>query len=277
MFPLNPVVPTIWVGDAADLRLMLGGKVDEATLAAHSRGEALVFEAGYLSADGSVTISWYDERFVPEDEPGEFLPAGPPLRSETLPGRIVPLQHGLDYGIFLSEDAAAELDLAPVPARLLGTVAENLSPDDRNAAIAAVAEASGTELWLDAYIQIGPGEQDPAWTVGALLIAGGISLAVALIAVGLAGVEGRTTQRTLAALGADPRIRRRMSAWFALIVVGYPALCGTLFALVAGMISYVGLGVTPVGVPVVELGLLAVAVPLLAAGAAWLASSRPQR
>lgn len=273
-FPLNPVRPTIWVGDTADLRLMLGGNVDEATLTALERGDALVFEAGYLSADGTVTISWHDHEFVPEDEPGEFLPAGEPIRSETLPGRLVPLEHWLDYGIFLSGETADRLGLDPVPARLLGTVPETLEADERNDVLQAVADASGNPLMLDAFIELGPSEQDPAWTVGALLLAGGISLAVALVAIGLAGVEGRTTQRTLAALGADPRIRRRTSAWYALIVVGYPTLCGTAVALVAGLISFSGLGYAPIGIPVLQLGLLTVGVPLLAAGSAWLVSSR---
>lgn len=276
MFPLSPIWPTIWVGDAADLRLILGGEIDQATLAALDRGDALVFDAQYLSADETVTISWHGPDFVPEDEPDEFLPAGDPLRSETLPGVLVPLDHWLHYGIFVSEDAADRLGLVTMPARLLGTVPDTIDAEARTAAIEEIANAADSELWLDAYIEIGPGQPELSWTIGALMLAGGILLAVALVAVGLAAVDGRTTQRTLAALGADPSIRRRMSAWYALIVVGYPALCGTVFALVAGLISFSSLGSAPAGIPLLELGLLAVGVPLLAAGAAWVVSARPR-
>lgn len=273
MFPLSPIWPTIWVGDAAELDLILGGNVDQATRSAFDRGDILVFDAQYLNADETVTISWHGPEFVPEDEPGEFLPAGSPLRSETLPGVLVPLDHWLHYGIFVSEDTADRLNLVTMPARLLGTVPDAIDAEARNAAIEEIANAADSELWLDAYIEIGPGQPELSWTVGALLLAGGILLAVALVAVGLARVEGRATQRTLTVLGAEPSIRRRTSGWYALIVVGYPALCGTAFALVTGVISSIRFGGSLAAVPVLELVLLAVVVPLLAAGAAWVTPS----
>ena len=84
-FPLSYDRPNIWVGDAEDLEFILGGTVDSATRAAFTSGEAIVFDARYLAGNDTVTISWFGEQFVPENEPGEFLPAGSPLRSATVP------------------------------------------------------------------------------------------------------------------------------------------------------------------------------------------------
>lgn len=276
-FPLSPVVPKIWVGDAADLTLILGGDVDADTLDAFERGDALVFDPRYLSADGTVTIDWAGEAFVPEDEPGEFLPAGAPLRSETIDGQLLPLEHALDYGVMLNESIAAELGLEPQVSRLLGTLTEPLLGDDQMAVMDALRDAAAPadpDYWLDITVENGPNEVGAVWRIGALLIAGGVALAVSLITVGLARLDGRATDRTLAALGAAPGIRRRISAWYALIVVGAPAVVGTVLAVVSSAISMTGVGAVAGPIPWLELGMLAVVVPLLSAAVALLAPAR---
>ena len=61
-----------------------------------------------------------------------------------------------------------------------------------------------------------------------------------------------------------------MSGWYALIVVGFATLSGTLIGILPaylGMFAWAG---TPLPVPVLELGLLAFAVPLVVAAVAWL-------
>lgn len=277
-FPLSPSTPTIWVGDAADLQLILGGAIDPATRASFEHGEAIVFDPRYLAADGIVTIDWAGEEFVPEDEPGEFLPAGPPLRTETVTGHLVPLEHSLSYGLFLSQDAASELGLVAQPSRLLGTLTAGPDTGGRTTVYDRLTDALGSvsgspAFWPEITIETGPSTVDYAWFAGALALAGGLSLAVSLVAVGLARVEGRDTDRTLAALGADPGIRRRSSAWYALLVVGVGAVSGTGLAVASTMLM---LMTSPIAaqVPWLELGMLAFAVPLLAAAVAWFTPSR---
>lgn len=282
-FPLDVTTPTIWVGDADDVRLILDGSVDAATLAALERGDALVFDTRYLAADGTVTIDWHGEGFVPEDEPGEFLPAGPPLRSHTVNGHLVPLDHRLDYGIVVTAETAAELSLVAQPSRVLAALTGTPTRDEQDAIYAAI-DAAGRELtgreafWLAPTVEAGPSEFDYAWIAGALLLGGGISLAVALVAVGLARVEGRGTDRTLATLGAEPGIRRRISAWYAIIVVGLASVSGTLLGATTASASMLGLGTTGgpplAGLPLLELAALGLGVPLLAAAVARLVPAR---
>ena len=280
-FPLSPNRPNIWVGNADDLKLMLGGTVDSATRAAFSAGDAIVFDARYLAGDDTVTISWYGDTFVPEDEPDEFLPAGPPLRSTTVSARVVPLEHRLGYGVFLSDAHAAELGLTVQPSLVLGQLAGTPTQQEQNAASEAIMTAAqsvtGTsDPWLTTEFELGPSQPDYAWSWGALLLALGVTLAISITAVGLARVEGRETDRTLDALGAAPGIRRRMSGWYALIVVGYATVSGTLIGILPaylGMFAWVGTG-SPLVIPLFELGLLAVAVPLVVAAVAWLTPAR---
>lgn len=263
-FPLRASTPTIWVGDADDLRLILGGTVDDSALDVLDGGGALVFDPRYLAADGTVSIDWHDEGFVPENEPGEFLPSGEPLRSETMAGYLVSLEHRLDYGVFVSETTARERGLIARPSRLLGSFADTAERSESFETYSALVDAAGPRA--EVIVESRPSEPEPGWTVGALLLSGGITLAVALIAVGLARAESRGADRTLAALGADPRIRRRISAWYALLVVGTGTIVGTaLGVLWASSAMVVGSGGSLTALPWVELAVLAGGMPLLAA------------
>jgi putative ABC transport system permease protein len=101
----------------------------------------------------------------------------------------------------------------------------------------------------------------------------GLSLLFALtvtgIAVALGEAESRPDQRTLLAIGADPGVRRRITAARA----GVIALLGGLLAIPAGLLPVWGLLVSrgaPLVVPLPEvIGAVAV-LPVLAIGSAWL-------
>lgn len=101
----------------------------------------------------------------------------------------------------------------------------------------------------------------------------GLSLLFALtvtgIAVALGEAESRPDQKTLLAIGADPRVRRRITAARA----GVIALLGGVLAVPAGLLPVWGLLASrgaPLVVPMPEvIGAVAV-LPLLAIGAAWL-------
>jgi putative ABC transport system ATP-binding protein len=97
-----------------------------------------------------------------------------------------------------------------------------------------------------------------------------ITLGAAGIATGLAQADARPDHATLAAVGADPRMRRSLAAMQALAIAGI----GSALGVAAGFVPALALvGATPDLDPVVPwtplLALLA-GVPLLAAAAAWL-------
>jgi putative ABC transport system permease protein len=123
--------------------------------------------------------------------------------------------------------------------------------------------------------------------IASLVVALGSTLAV----VGLSAAEGRADVATLAAVGAPPRVRRRLAAAQA----GVVAVLGTVLGAVSGIVSGITLVLlsrdrlngTPDGeqvrqtwqivMPWWDLGVLAVALPLLAvlAAAAFTRSRLP--
>jgi putative ABC transport system permease protein len=108
-----------------------------------------------------------------------------------------------------------------------------------------------------------------------VLIGGSIlfALSVTGIAVALGEAESRPEQRTLLAIGADRRLRRKITAARA----GVIALLGGLLAVPAGLLPVWGLLVTrnaPLVVPVPEVIAAVALLPVLAIAATWL-FSRP--
>ncbi len=106
-----------------------------------------------------------------------------------------------------------------------------------------------------------------------VLIAGSIlfALSVTGIAVALGEAESRPEQRTLLAIGADRRLRRRITAARA----GVIALLGGLLAVPAGLLPVWGLLVTrkaPLVVPLPEVIAAVALLPVLAIAATWLVS-----
>jgi putative ABC transport system permease protein len=106
-----------------------------------------------------------------------------------------------------------------------------------------------------------------------VLIAGSIlfALTVTGIAVALGEAESRPEQRTLLAIGADRRLRRKITAARA----GVIALLGGILAVPAGLLPVWGLLVTrkaPLVVPVPEVIAAVALLPVLAIAVTWLFS-----
>jgi len=261
-FELAPDRPSIWVADAADLAVMAGGADVSGAL---TTGGAVVLDPRYLGVDGTVDLDWWGaEQFVPEDEPGEFMPAGTPLRSASLPAVFVDPGHPVIFDVIVNRETAEQLGLEAVPAFAIGTASPSSAAiDEAYVELSAINQLS----WLT--VERGPGEGfDPAWHWGAVGLAGGVTLLLALVSVGLSRLEGRRTDRTLAAIGASPGIRRRITGWYTLFVVGVSAVTGTL----VGALTVVALwpGLSSLGtidrtlvLPLPELAIIGLAVPLL--------------
>lgn len=97
------------------------------------------------------------------------------------------------------------------------------------------------------------------------------ALTVTGIAVALGEAESRPEQQTLLAVGADPRLRRRITAARAGII----ALLGGLLAVPAGLLPVWGLLLSrrsPLVVPTLEVVAVVALLPVLAIAATWLLS-----
>lgn len=237
------------VGDAELLRA-LGG---ESGVASFERGAVVLFSSQPSPlSEATIHIE---------------APDGAPTRTALVPVVVVRrVATGNLPGAVLPAAVAERLGIAPGANDQNYIVRLPHPATDGEIAAAARIAAAYADTWITTA-------QPPDVAGGAfrwVLI--GLSLLFALtvtgIAVALGEAESRSDQRTLLAVGADPRVRRRITAARA----GVIALLGGLLAVPAGLLPVWGLLASrgaPLVVPVPEvIGAVAV-LPLLAIGAAW--------
>ncbi|MFI7302404.1 FtsX-like permease family protein [Micromonospora aurantiaca] len=261
--PVDVYLPAL-VDDGGALAALTGASADELAAARRTlaAGGVVVTDARRV-VDGQVRVEVNDNS------------GGPPT------GRLLPayaLRGGLTVDrLVLSPAAADALGLTAVPMGYLLDTAG--SPTDRQ-----------MEMLTDELFDLGPmsaqvATADPPSDQRPMLLllavaSGVITLGAAAVATGLAAAEGRRDLSTLAAVGADPRVRRLLS----LCQAGVIAVLGSALGIVAGLGSAVVVLASlnqryaeswpvqppyPVTVPGVTLAVLVV-VPLVAMGGAAL-------
>ncbi|MGY4912508.1 FtsX-like permease family protein [Micromonospora aurantiaca (nom. illeg.)] len=261
--PVDVYLPAL-VDDGGALAALTGAPADELAAARRTlaAGGVVVTDARRV-VDGQVRVEVNDNS------------GGPPT------GRLLPayaLRGGLTVDrLVLSPAAADALGLTAVPMGYLLDTAG--SPTDRQ-----------MEMLTDELFDLGPmsaqvATADPPSDQRPMLLllavaSGVITLGAAAVATGLAAAEGRRDLSTLAAVGADPRVRRLLS----LCQAGVIAVLGSALGIVAGLGSAVVVLASlnqryaeswpvqppyPVTVPGVTLAVLVV-VPLVAMGGAAL-------
>jgi putative ABC transport system permease protein len=225
-FPADPS-RVVAVGGADVIRLVAGADAPLAALTALRDGAAVAF--------------------YPELVSGGTLAIGENVR---LPAVLVPAP---DYytdlpGAVLSPKAASQHRLAARPGGVVidttraPTAAEIAVANSR--VLAAQVEADPTNA-DPAEAAVGSIPQTNGRDYGAMflvlaMVSGVVTLAASAVAVGLATSEMRTDLSTLAAVGAGPRLRRRIAAAQAGLIVGIGAMLGMVggIAPAAGMVAF---------------------------------------
>lgn len=219
------------VGDEADLRAILGGKVDaqaEATLAA---GGLVSFSQAYLLGAKSSTespsgltrtLDWYTKWQVNSanmSTDSAPLTQQQPAKSVTLPVAYSQVVKGDQYlqKLMISPTTAEALGMDYSDRVIVFQVSQNPSQQ-----LIDQWMAQGIELRYDSFLGIDP----DFYLLMAWLVSLGLVLAAAGIAVGLTQLEGRNDQRTFARLGA--------SRWFVGSVAAVQVFATVLVALFAG-------------------------------------------
>ena len=201
--------------------------------------------------------------------------AGAEVSRVALPARAVAT--GIGPGdlpeAVVSTDTAARLGLAGAEGGRAGRFVIRLDHrvTDADLGRAAAVAAETPDTWADA--STGPARPGEAFRLVTLIASLLVALSVTGIAVALGEAESRPEQRSLLALGADPRLRRRIAAARAGVI---SVLAGTL-AIPAGLLPVWGLLASrgyPLVVPVPEIVAALAVLPLLAV-VATLFLSRP--
>lgn len=250
-------------------RSWIGTLVDDGTVIGLTDLEGSREAAGVLARGGAVI----DASALWPDGTAHLVRGGPEVDEVTA---VVPA-HGTTwfvaaYSTVLSPESADALGLGSVVVGGLITTTTELDQEDVDRLNALVREVStGLTLSADRPRAEGP-------SIALVLV--GVATLVALIAVGLAvglaGADTRPDMATLAAVGAPPRVRRRIAAAQAGVIAGIGGVLGTLTGIPIGLVLSLwgressGYGdLWPLAVPW-QTTLLAVVVPLVAMAAAWL-------
>ncbi|WP_454296121.1 FtsX-like permease family protein [Salana multivorans] len=261
----------VLVDDGSAISLLTAPGADEAA-AALAAGSVVVPDPDYIWEDGTVHLEI--ARFDPIDESSE-------REVETL---VLPAH-------------ASELSVAPVI--LPPSVAESAGLETTLVgAVARPGEPYSTD-WADrvrgeraqAWVHVqGPFTSSAGTTIAAIVgVAAIVALAATWLSVALAGAETRPDLATFAAVGAGPRLTRRVAAAQAAVVavlgVGLGVLLGLMLGWVLGtvtteiswspsMIEDAGGTVPGVTVPWLWVLLIALVLPALAVAGAWLTAPR---
>lgn len=197
---------------------------------------------------------------------------GAEVDSLTLPARVVVTGIGAVVlpGAVVSAKTATRLGVSAGSS--FGYVIRLGHPvTDADLARAAAVAAQYPDTRADA--SLGPSRSGEAFRMAILVASLLFALSVTGVAVALGEAESRPEQRTLLALGADPRLRRRIAAARAGVI---SALAGAL-AVPAGLLPIWGLLSSrgaPLVVPLPEIVVALVVLPVLAVTGTWV-FSRP--
>lgn|GEM_PF-1563337 len=228
---LTDSADTFLVGTPADLRVLLGGRIEPAAEKNLASGGAVVFHQGFL-VGGKAVLKWYPSYFsqlifgMPlADFDGKPLldKAGKPYDLKH-PSRVVKLDATLVQTpvqrptMMISPQTAKSLGIDFSPALLIANFAHPLSTAQQD----SLSQSFGYGYTLEQGF--GTDVQSIIWwfTLGIAFFV----LASTGIALGLAQIESRADQSTLGSIGAPKRFRAS--------VVGSQALILTLLGTVLG-------------------------------------------
>lgn len=208
---------------------------DPGSVSALKGGQAVSFDPRKVK-DGKVTL-----RVITDEAAAEAAGA----RHAELPGQDKVLTvhqapattDGWGFVLVVPPSAARAAGLATVPAGAYFSLDGKATTEQRQQ-----LEGDIDRLGVDAYLNIEEGYQGQS-TLGVLaltIFAGLVTIGAAGIATGLAQADSEADLKTLAAVGAAPRVRRTLSGF----QCGVVALMGVVLGSAAGILPAVGLRLT---------------------------------
>jgi putative ABC transport system permease protein len=124
-------------------------------------------------------------------------------------------------------------------------------------------------------VETGPTDDTALIAWALLAVAAFIAIASAAVAIGLARVDGRADDATLASLGAGPRTRRDIAFWQSLLICRLGAVVGTGLGILPAFALELPGGTSPFVQQWTQIATIALALPVAIAAASWLLAGRP--
>jgi len=250
----------IVIGGADELRLLLHAEPSPAALAALAAGKAVSLHP-LLVADGHILLEYRsDKQIMASSQSGTAVTPKETRTVEAVVDQPARLISG--FAVVIPPDTAQRLGIEYEPAEVLAQLSRTPTDAERDALNGLLDVAGDGPVPV---FEFGPSDPYAALGWGALGASAFIALAAAIVALGLARIEGRQDDATLAAVGASGRTRRAIAFWQAIILTGTGTVFGVATGLMAGFaLALPGSG-TEFAPPWVKLGLLGVALPALIA------------
>ncbi|WP_458041109.1 MULTISPECIES: FtsX-like permease family protein [Bacteria] len=231
----NPSL-TLFATDVEDLPALLGFTPSASALKVFASGGAIVTDSAY-DHGGEVRIGTWTAQELSDGKNPPFL-EGDKLTAGAVTSVHAVVQETTQrylYPVLVSHETAAELRMTE---RLSMLVANY----DSAASVAEAEAINARAIGLDnTGFSASPvnGPASPWLAIWLILAATGVlMLGASAVALGLARIDGRADDATLAAVGAPRGLRRRISFWQGLVIAGVGAASGTLAGLLpAGAIT----------------------------------------
>lgn len=262
---------TLGVVASDELDTVLGVKLSPGQRAIYDAGGAIALDPQVVDASGKIVLNTFT---------GEQLHGGRKPQSTTSAPAVTILQKRDDITALVSPETAKKVGgLAPTGWSIIATYDSPVTDAqmDQLRKLIDIDSMRGT-VGFGLQLETGPANPAP-WM---LLIIGATSVLVVGaggVALGLARFERRADDATLAAVGGGRMLRRNISLWQALVVVGIGSVAGTI----AGILPVWGVALASSHIynppylsdlPWGWLALLALGVPLAIAIVSWLVPPR---
>ncbi|MFE3069090.1 ABC transporter permease [Streptomyces sp. NPDC059247] len=222
------------VGDAKLLKVL--GIQDAGAEKALAEGKIVSFSRAQVAKNGTVGIKQVTDLAAADKASEKNLPA--PGKVSSIPAYQVP-GDPKTYGLqgLMTPATAKAAGLATVP---LGTyvTTEQLPDGEARQKLDAELTKLGGDIQL--HVEEGFVEEYTLILVALSLFAGLVTIGAAGIATGLAQADAEADLKTLAAVGAPPRVRRTLSGF----QCGVVAAMGVILGSAAGMLPAMGLRLT---------------------------------
>jgi len=274
--PYDEASGVLYVVDPADVATLLGVDPGAAALRAMADGAALVADPDFVTGDGDVIATEWDPQSYNELMASNDATDVKPLARHRLDAVAVDVGHLQSFSVLVAPATATALGMPAAPTQLIATYDAPLAQSAIDRIMAESQDLRvGPSAGVGAFVEPGPGEVAPwLWLIVGVAIA--LVAGASAVALGLARVERRPDDATLAAIGGSQLLRRNVNAWQAMVIAGVGTFVGTA----AGYVSMWGFATANAAyydvadMPWPWLGVLAIGLPGAIVLAAWLVPPR---
>ncbi|MFI0987719.1 ABC transporter permease [Streptomyces exfoliatus] len=222
------------VGDAKVLQVL--GVDDPGAVKALAEGKIVSFSRAEIDKNGTVGIKQVTDIAAADKAMEKGLPA--PGKVSSVPAYLVPEgQESYGVRLLMTPATAKAAGLATLPAGAYFSTERMPGTEERQKLDGELAKLGSN---VDLHVEQGFVNDDSLFVIALAVFAGLVTIGAAGIATGLAQADAEADLKTLAAVGAPPRVRRTLSGF----QCGVVAAMGVILGSAAGVLPAIGLRLT---------------------------------